>query len=678
MEQYDLRSCFRPDLSGLHLRIYQFQKLLHQHLPELAAHLDHLQVEGAYLSQWFLSFFAITCPLPLLFRIYDVIFVEGASETIMRVALAVMRRNEKKLLGFTEFEDAMQLLLSRALWDTYGMSAQSADALVDDFCSFTSVVTRESLQALETNFREAQNTGSTGALSFLPSVQAAASRFLGRSKWHSTPKSQSTLSPGAAGSGNGSSRPASTLLRTPSKQSLYTLYSAEGSSDGSSSTASTAMTEISAPSRESVADYASIKSAKSPTEADRSTKSTLSSKDKDMHQQVEDLLMVLSEMQREHAVLTVQLQREREERNEDNMAVRSLVNQLRQEMAPRNPKHERRKTTSDVTFNPDLLSDKVREMVENVHKRVTPKTHTRKISSYETKAQLRNNVVSLKEQLHVATTRAQELSRELAEKELEASSAKDEVQKARARIKDGHLQQQRLEKTVLELRQAQRQQRPSSSHTSRSTSGSSTPDEPSVLPLYRTDTAPAEIGVTKGLREFKLARTLSDRQKHPHSATNNSSSAASFSKRTSSLVASAVMTAEQSEHPQEALLQELVAAKTNEAMARQELEELRVRFESMRKSIGITTPSSTSTPTGGGAPLGHVESAPASSGARNSEMDGTWKPQPMPINMGEKDRTKSPESASVKSASSWTGVTGSFWGWSNKRTVSTSQTPVSE
>lgn len=598
----------------------------------------------------------------------------------MRVALAIMRRNEKRLLSFNEFEDAMQLLLSRALWDLYGMSAISADELVNDFCSFTSVVTRESLQALETSFREAQNAGSTGALSFLPSVQAAASRFLGRSLWNSNShvqsKPQSTLSPGSAGSGNGSSRPTSALLRTPSKQSLSTLYSAEGSSDASSSTASTAMTETSVPSRESTADYASIKSAKLPPEVDRSTKSTLSNKDKDLHQQVEDLLMVLSEMQREHAILAAQLQKEREDRNEDDLAVRALVNQLKQEIATQNPKAERRKTASDAAIIPGLFSDKIHQMVENVHERVTPRTHSRKSSGYETKVQLRNNLASLKEQLHIETTRAQNLSRELTEKELEAASAKDELHKARVRIKDGHLQQQRLEKTILELRQAQRQQQPSSSHTSRSGSGASTPDESSVPPLYRTDTAPAEMGATKGLREFKLVRTLSDRQKQPHHAPNNASSSSSFSKRTSSLVASAVMNAEQAENPQEALLQELVAAKTNEAMARQELEELRVRFESMRKAMGITTPSS-GTPTGSGAPLGHIESAPATTGPY-TDRDAAWKSQPLPINTNEKDRTKSPESASVKSASSWTGVTGSFWGWGSKRTVSTTQAVVSE
>jgi len=690
MEDYDLRSCFLPDLSGLHLRIYQFQKLLHQHVPALAAHLDHLQVEGAYLSQWFLSFFAITCPLPLLFRIYDVIFVEGASETIMRVALAVMQRNEKRLLGFTEFEDAMQLLLSRALWDPYGMNASSADDLVNDFCSFTGVVTRESLQELEASFREVQNTGSIGALSFLPSVQHAASRFLRRGIWgsnssHAPSKSQSTLSPVAAGQSNGSSRPASSsLLRTPSKQSLITLYSAEGSSDGSISTASTAMTEASVPSRESTADFASIKSVKSPTEVDRSTKGTLSSKDKDkdLHQQVEDLLMVLSEMQREHAVLATQLQREREERSEDNLAVRTLVDQLKKEMGAQTPKAERRKTASDIALIHQQLSDKVRQMVDSVQDRVTPKTHSRKSSNYETKAQLRSNLASLREQLHNETTRAQDLSRELSEKELEAASAKDELAKARTRIKDGHLQQQRLEKTILELRQAQRE-RSSSSQTSGSNSGTSTPDEDTLQPLYRTDTAPVESGSTKGLREFKLVRTLSDRQKQSH-PTLNASTSANFSKRSSSLVASAVLHAEQAEDTHEALLQELAAAKTHEALARQELEELRARFDAMRRAMAVAT---SAPATASNTPLSLVEAAAASPPALGVATTA----QPIPIAASssasapvagaaaDRDR-RSPESAtaSVKSAGSWTGVTSSIWSWGSRRTASTTHVAVPE
>ena len=57
-----------------------------------------------------------------------------------------MKRNEQKLLGLSEMEDVMQLLLGRQLWDPYGRNVNSADELVNDFVGFTNDVTRESLQ----------------------------------------------------------------------------------------------------------------------------------------------------------------------------------------------------------------------------------------------------------------------------------------------------------------------------------------------------------------------------------------------------------------------------------------------------------------------------------------------------------------------------------------------------
>lgn len=68
MGQYDLRTSFTPDLGGLHIKIYQFRELLRDSLPEVSAHLEELQIDPAsYVSQWFLSFFAVTCPLPVRF-----------------------------------------------------------------------------------------------------------------------------------------------------------------------------------------------------------------------------------------------------------------------------------------------------------------------------------------------------------------------------------------------------------------------------------------------------------------------------------------------------------------------------------------------------------------------------------------------------------------------------------
>lgn len=315
MEHYDLRACFLPDLSGLHVRIYQFRQLLKLHLPKLAAHLDHLQIDPAYVSQWFLSFFAVTCPLPMLFRIYDVIFAEGASETIMRVALSLMRKNEEKIMACSEMEDAMQLLLSRVLWDVYH---QNADEFVNDFVSMTGQVTRESLNVLEASYKEAQ---SADAVTPSENVGSVAGRFLGRLWIGSNSSTKSMLSPGMTAP----TRPVSFLRRTPSRQSIAsTLNSMEGGGSDSMLSATTEATTISRDS--SNTDNSSIRG------QSVSFNTARAKEDKNLHSQIEDLLTALSEMQRDHAILATQLQKEREERDEDRNAVRSLLDTLRKKV----------------------------------------------------------------------------------------------------------------------------------------------------------------------------------------------------------------------------------------------------------------------------------------------------------------------------------------------------------
>lgn len=633
MEDYDLRSCFLPDLSGLHLRIYQFQRLLHQHMPKLAAHIDSLQVEAAYLSQWFLSFFAVTCPLPMLFRIYDVIFAEGASETIMRVALSIMRRNEKKILASNEFDEVMQLLLSRALWDPYGRNAKSADELVNDFVSFTNVVTRDSLQSLEASFKEAQKDDSGAGTSFFPGVQKTASSFLGR-LWapsNSTTKSAS-LSPGLSAP----SRPVSFLRRTPSKQSLAsTLNSIEAGSESTTSIASTALTEITSPSRESSADAFSIKS---NTESMASAlRMPVSNKDKDLHSQIEDLLTAISQMQREQSALAVELQKEREERREDYRVVRSLVDRIKSTNTLSNStsRDARRQTTPVASLMADaassnlVLPDDVLQMVDTLDMRFAPQQlHNRKSSSFETKEFLRDSLARSKEQLHLETTRSQALSRQLTERDTEISSARDTIRETRHRLQESYVEKQRLEKTIQELRQNARK-------PSLQWSAENSPETPPSLSRSDTaDTAASSVSTTTGLREFKLGRSGSVKQQQ-------------FAKRSSSLATQAVLATENhAPADSEALLLELVNAKTAEAVARQELEELKARFEGMRRMLGVVTPGA------GGSP-GHKTSPSESGGSGGGGFFSSRvavTPSPQPVSSG--------------------GGGGGFWGWS-KRSVST-------
>jgi|SRR5690242_840635 len=599
MEDYDLRSCFLPDLSGLHLRIFQFQKLLSQHMPDLALHLEEMQIESAYLSQWFLSFFAVTCPLPMLFRIYDVLFAEGASETIMRVALALMKRNEAKLLSLTEMEDVMQLLLGRQLWDPYGRNAHSADDLVSDFVSFTNDVTREKLQGIEQQYKEAQEKESAKQ-----QVNKSATSFLGRLWGPSNSSTKSvSLSPGLSAP----SRPVSFLRRTPSKQSLASTLNSTAESDTSAATQSTSLTDIS---RASHADTMSIKSGHA------SVAMSISARDRDLHYQIEQLLMSVSQLQRQNTELEAALQKQREDRKEDHRVVRSIVDKIRKKdssLSAPSSRASRRRTTitaaTDVAAGNDSSSELSGDEADIVEKLETQfpvtQTHHRASSIFETKQSLRDNLTRTKEQLTSESSRALALARELDERQAELQVARDALKDTRNRLADSYNQNQRLERTINELRQNARKASAAASWTSA--------DDTSPNPTPTLSRSTTSESVTSGLRELRLGRTASQKstREHPPSIT--------FNKRSSSLAMQPVLANENNApSDNEQLLLELVNAKTAEAVAQQELEEMRARFDGLRRTMSaqptasaVTSPAITPTPTPAAVPESKKEAAPA-------------------------------------------------------------------
>jgi hypothetical protein len=638
MEDYDLRSCFLPDLSGLHLRIYQFQQLMKQHLPTLSGHLDVLQIEAAYLSQWFLSFFAVTCPLPMLFRIYDVIFAEGASETIMRVALSIMKRNEEKILASSEFEDVMQLLLSRALWDPYGRNAQSADDLVNDFVSFTGVVTRDTLQSLEAGFKAQKDEAGVK-----PEVQKTATSFLGR-LW--APATSSTKSVNLSPNLSAPSRPVSFLRRTPSKQSIAsTLNSVEGTSEGTASHASTAPTDISSNSRVSSADVLSLKSTTGSLAPP--ARMLVSSKDKDLHGQIEELLVHISQMQKDHAAMADELQREREERREDQRVVRTVVNRIKtghfSSSSQHHHAHKRGASLSQLlsvatggatsasrTIPADVLS-----LIDSLDTRFpADKSHHRQSSAFETKEYLRESLARTKEQLSGEASRTHALQRTLDDRDKDLASAQETLRETRHRLQEAYADKQRLDRVVNELRASARK----GSAPWTPDSGSPEGPTPSLTRSDTADTTASSMSVN-GLREFRLNRTESVKKQQV------------FTKRSSSLATQAILTTENhAPADNEALLLELVTAKTAEALARQELEEMRGRMETLRRAMSGGSVGRSGS--GGVSPAGSAHKATPSEGG----FFGA--------------RLATPSHGTTPPGSATAAGGGGFWGW-GKRSVST-------
>ena len=67
MKSYDLRSHYTPNMPGLQLRLFQFDRLVEELVPSVFLHLLRQGVKSSmYASQWFLTLFGCVSCLPSL------------------------------------------------------------------------------------------------------------------------------------------------------------------------------------------------------------------------------------------------------------------------------------------------------------------------------------------------------------------------------------------------------------------------------------------------------------------------------------------------------------------------------------------------------------------------------------------------------------------------------------
>ncbi|SCW00385.1 LAFE_0C03026g1_1 [Lachancea fermentati] len=109
MKNYGLRDLFLPEMPGLHLKLYQFDRLLEENSPRLFNHLARQGIRSSmYASQWFLTFFAYKFPLGFVLRIFDIVFAEGI-ESILKFGVILMLKNEDILLQL-QFDQLLDFL----------------------------------------------------------------------------------------------------------------------------------------------------------------------------------------------------------------------------------------------------------------------------------------------------------------------------------------------------------------------------------------------------------------------------------------------------------------------------------------------------------------------------------------------------------------------------------------
>ncbi|KAI8968890.1 rab-GTPase-TBC domain-containing protein [Mycotypha africana] len=109
MHKYKLRGHYTPQLDLLRQRLFQFDGLLQDHLPHIHRHFDEQGVRSnMYASQWFLTLFAYKFPLDVVFRIYDIFFIEGVN-CLFRIGLALLSKNQSIILSL-DFDNLVTYL----------------------------------------------------------------------------------------------------------------------------------------------------------------------------------------------------------------------------------------------------------------------------------------------------------------------------------------------------------------------------------------------------------------------------------------------------------------------------------------------------------------------------------------------------------------------------------------
>ena len=117
LTHYQLRFLFIEGMEGVHIRMCQLELLMKEYLPSLHQHFQQLDLKGTmFASSWFLTLFANNLPLEPIFRIFDVLLLEG-SGTLFNFSLALLKRSQSELLKLN-FEESLEYLKDK-LYDKF-------------------------------------------------------------------------------------------------------------------------------------------------------------------------------------------------------------------------------------------------------------------------------------------------------------------------------------------------------------------------------------------------------------------------------------------------------------------------------------------------------------------------------------------------------------------------------
>ncbi|RCI02313.1 GTPase-activating protein [Rhizopus stolonifer] len=127
MGKYGLRGHFTPRMEVLHQQLYQFDHVCQQKLPVIHRHMENEGVTPSmYASQWFITLFAYRCPIEMVFRVIDLLLVEG-TQVLIQIGLALLVRNQEKILKL-HFETLIDFLCN----GVFSVFGDDGDRFVQD------------------------------------------------------------------------------------------------------------------------------------------------------------------------------------------------------------------------------------------------------------------------------------------------------------------------------------------------------------------------------------------------------------------------------------------------------------------------------------------------------------------------------------------------------------------
>lgn len=150
MKTYEFRSVFLADMPGLHLKLYQFDRLIEDILEPVHIHLRRQGVQSSmYASQWFLTMFAYRFPPSLVTRIFDITIAEGL-EALLRFSFSLVEASSQTILSL-EGLDHLLPFLKEQVFDQFNGKENELVKMASNMELYPQILSKFELEHYELN-----------------------------------------------------------------------------------------------------------------------------------------------------------------------------------------------------------------------------------------------------------------------------------------------------------------------------------------------------------------------------------------------------------------------------------------------------------------------------------------------------------------------------------------------